>query len=365
MTLASRLLEGYCPEGYDIVEEGLTPDVVMERTNSICIECIQGLYEAAEDFFTGDLIAQTQVLTEGVGVIDKIKELIGKFVEKIKNIWDWFIGKVKRFPAWFKSLFSKAAENTDTLIGKFEGIGINHKEVTAPDLSVIDKAVAEINKVQKSVQTCSQAFVKAVSLNGDPTALLADAEDTIAEMAKSYKPILQSYEYDGMDDEDIDEFKKQVDDIESEVNKHTNVANSMLNSAKSVQVDKLKVIACAKNVRKNIIEAEKTTIKPLSDAINQMEKSLTVVKSDSFKARLEKAFVNNTIINKSDRAATQASQVASKYVSGLSKEMSFVVSLMNKLLSVAKSLITGYNNINSKLIGSIKSKTDDSSKDKE
>lgn len=381
MTLASRLLEGYCPEGYDIVEEGLTPDVVMERTNSICIECIQTLYEAAENFFTGDLVSQAQVLTEGAGVIDKIKELIGNFVEKIKKIWDWFVTKVKKFPGWLKSLFSKTAESTDKIIEKIEekieeetksetksedsGTSFTASgsfttsapakkkkvnEVTVPDLNAVNKYAKEVGDIQAKVTEYSNELTKmymgvdfedlldkAVKIGTE--ALSGDSSSIGTRMADAARAM---YKNDGREarNEKLDEYAKSL-----------MIENGRLGKAKDVVTVRSKVLECAKNIRRNIVAAESKIIKPIENSVKVVEKLLSNIQKDSFKTRLENSF---TAATASAMPEQLMSHCASGYIHTSVKILTEITADLNKLMSTAQSIIKGYNDINSKLVRAVR-----------
>lgn len=354
MTLASKLLEGYCPEGYDIVEEGLTPDIVMERTNSICIECINQLYAVAEAYFTDDLVAQTQVLTEGAGVVDKIKELIGNFIERVKKIWEWFVKKVKAFPAWIKSLFSKAEENTDKLIKRLD-IGHNDTKITSVDLSAVKKYLDAVGVVQDNVKKYSDDITKAYS-KVDLIDLLSKAEKIMAD-ASNTTEMYSDAKADDIREEvarqynagDRDERNEQLDKCVNELK----AANGRLDEAKETESLLVDVRKCAINAKSAAQASKNNIVKPIENSISVVEKLLTNVKSDSFKARLEKAFASGS------GAASGNSDIGANfarvYITSSVKILTEVTSDLNKIMSVAQSVVSGYQSIGSKLFSSVKS----------
>ena len=353
MTLASKLLEGYCPEGYDIVEEGLTPDIVMERANSICIECITALYEAAEDYFTGDLVAQTQVLTEGVGVVDKIKELIGKFVDRIKKIWDWFVSKVKKFPAWLKSLFSKVEEKTDKLVEKLDKQN-GAKTVTSVDLSAVEKYLDAVGSVQDKVKSYSDTLTKAYS-KVDLIDLLSKAEKIMADASHATR----MYANEKLDDIQAEVSKQYTNNGREERNeqldKYVNemkAANGRLDAAKEGEFSLDKVRKCAIKAKSSAQAAKSGIVKPIENSISVVEKLLTNIKSDSFKSRLEKAFTSGG--GGISDAQTIGANFARCYINSSVKILTEVTGDLNKLMSVAQSVVSGYQGIGSKLYASMK-----------
>ena len=352
MTLASKLLEGYCPEGYDIVEEGLTPDIVMERANSICIECITALYEAAEDYFTGDLVAQTQVLTEGVGVVDKIKELIGKFVDRIKKIWEWFFEKVGKFPSWIKSMFSKLRERVDKMIVKFNG----GYDVTAPDLSAVNDYIKEVGDVQDNVKTYSNDMskmynnVNLASLLKTAAQIISDAsqssdKDDVSITDKIDNEVSKMYKDDGREsrNEKLDECTAALI-----------AAQDKLDSAKEVTVKSSKVLDCIKNIQKAISSVESNIIKPIETSSRTVEKILKDIKSDSFKSSLEHAFISGK-----DDDSSIGTKCASRYIQSSVKILGEVTTDMNKLMSAANSILKGYETASSRLVRAVQSKVED------
>ena len=353
MTLVSKLLEGYCPEGYDVVEEGLTPDIVMERTNSICVECINQLYAVAEAYFTDDLIGQTQVLTEGSGVVDKIKELISKFVEKIKKIWEWFTGKVKKFPAWLKSLFTKVEENNDKLIKRLD-IGHNNTKVTAVNLSAVEKYLDAVGSVQDKVKSYSDELTR-VYTKVDLYDLLSKAEKIMADASKTTM-MYQDAKIDDVMDEVAKQYKNDNrEDRNEQLDKYVNElkdANGRLAKAEETESLLDKVRKCAIKAKSAAQASKNTIIKPVENSISVIEKMLTKIKSDGFKSRLEKAFA-------SDNGAAAGSQniganFARVYINSSVKILTEVTADLNKLMSVAQSVVSGYQAIASKLYSSVK-----------
>lgn len=349
MTLASKLLEGYCPEGYEIVEEGLTPDIMMERVNSICTECITELFAVTEAYFTDDLVAQTQVLTEGSGVVDKIKELISKFVEKVKKIWKWFTDKVKQFPAWLKGLFKKVEENADTVAKR---IDIQHRDVDTPDLAAVDKYLSAVGDIQAKVKEYSDKVVKLygqvdfIGVLGSAERILKDAAKNQTNLGVDNKKLTEeinrmwnSDSRDGLDD-DLEKFNKDL-----------TVEKNRFDSAKTVKAHSTKVASYALKVKKASMSADSGIIKPVEGAVKVVESTLSQISAPSFQSRLENVFMKNDKNNNTPGVATNYAQ---SYITQSTRILTAVTADMNKIMSIAKTIVSGYQAVNVKLVGAVR-----------
>lgn len=111
MSFAATLLEGY--NGYSSTETIINDPI--GYMNEACIECITGLYEASEQFYTGDIIGQTQVLMEGSDPKQKIKELWEGFKKKIGEILAKFISKFRNVISSFKKKSLDRGNDLDKL----------------------------------------------------------------------------------------------------------------------------------------------------------------------------------------------------------------------------------------------------------
>lgn len=365
MTLASKLLEGYYPEEGGYVLEGMTPEVMMNQVNAICTECITGLYEAAQQYFTDDIIGQAEVITEGAGIIDKIKEAIGKFIQKIKDIWAWFVKKVKAFPAWIKGLFTKSAEATAEVVQKAEkSIGINHKMVSCVSLSVVSKYESVLEQGIKILNDVSGEALEDFADSGATNAVLQHIEQQLKDAVKD----ASGGDYSKGNISKLGALKKLAQDYADDVNKLDDdyaaadgEMNTMIDTldkyhksfqenAKVEQVASTKVLSEAKNFYKKSKAVSDQITKPIQKAINTTEKTLSELNNPSYQKRLEQVFIKGYTDNggKGNVAAT-ASTVARTYIGATSKGMSILSASLNKAMTLSSKISAGYSAISSKL----------------
>ena len=138
MTLASKLLEGY---GYNSDSSSINDPI--GYMNEACIECINSLYEASQQFYTGDIIGQTQVLMEGADANKKMKELWEGFKKKVTSLLDKFIAKFKKVVSFFKK---KSKENSNDVKDISEKLSSMNNSESVSILDMMNEFISFDNK---------------------------------------------------------------------------------------------------------------------------------------------------------------------------------------------------------------------------
>lgn len=358
MTLASKLLEGYYPEEGGYVLEGMTPEVMMNQVNAICTECITGLYEAAQQYFTDDIIGQAEVITEGAGIIDKIKEAIGKFIQKIKDIWAWFVKKVKAFPAWIKGLFTKSVESTTEVVAKVEkSIGVKHKMIPFVKQSIIGKYASALDDACEILKD----FVKKTkesSKDRDPDAVLAELEKNMAAYGKMHATggdagadIIENSltQYSNAVDAKKKEYDNMIVNLANKMHEIDKV-KEMVDDAKQVEgVPITKILSDAKNYNLKSKKIGDEITKELDIAVKESEKTLAVLNGSGFQKKMEQVFIKGFREDGGKgKYASTAQSVAQTYIGTTSRKLSMTTAVLNKCMSISSKVASGYMDISSK-----------------
>ena len=128
--LAEKLLEGY--SGFYGISESYEIADPITYLNEVAIEAVTALHEAAQQYYIGDIIAQSQVIMEGVtgealmeSAGSKAKALWEAFKKRVKDIIDKVIEKLRKFVNWIRSKFSKKNNDPEQLIKDIKSFDAN------------------------------------------------------------------------------------------------------------------------------------------------------------------------------------------------------------------------------------------------
>ena len=120
MTLAASLLEGYGYNGVAPSDNTTIVDPILYLQEA-CIEAVNALYEASQQYYIADIIGQVEVVREGMtnealmeSAGEKLKQIWEAFKRKVKEIIDKIISKIRKVIQWIKAKLNK----TDTDIKK-------------------------------------------------------------------------------------------------------------------------------------------------------------------------------------------------------------------------------------------------------
>ena len=227
MSLASILLEGY--NGYGNTDTINDP---VSYLNEAAMECITGLYEASQQYYTDDIYGSASVLMEGSDAGSKLKEMWNKFVTAIKKVIDKFIEKIKNFVSAIRSRFSKQKSETEK-VEKLIKSKTSSKIVVSTNATSQSKSPSHIpNDVMKAISDTNTVFDKACEciddfcdanlghmtevLSGlidDLSKTSADANDLMGDDADRMREVLNHYDeareyYNNVANDGIDTFNR-------------------------------------------------------------------------------------------------------------------------------------------------------------
>ena len=152
MTLAASLLEGYGYNGITNTSDiGNDPILYLQEA---CIEAVNALYEASQQYYIADIIGQVEVVTESNGNVEAIQESAGSklkqiweaFKRKVKEIIDKIISKIRQVAQWIRNkLFGKSKDENGS-IEKTSSNLIKELETFDPTAPSIPKSRSSFSK---------------------------------------------------------------------------------------------------------------------------------------------------------------------------------------------------------------------------
>ena len=124
--LAEKLLEGY--SGFYGISESYEIADPIAYLNEVAIEAVTALHEAAQQYYIGDIIAQSQVIMEGVtgealmeSAGSKAKALWEAFKKRVKEILTSFKTKMVAALKYIKDTITKTIKKVTDTLNKFSG----------------------------------------------------------------------------------------------------------------------------------------------------------------------------------------------------------------------------------------------------
>ena len=307
MSLASILLEGY--NGYGNTDTINDP---VSYLNEAAMECITGLYEASQQYYTDDIYGSASVLMEGSDAGSKLKEMWNKFVTAIKKVIDKFIEKLKSIPAWFKKITSKQEKNIDDLSDKIrQSANTTIKNAVDRHNAIADAAekagdpsvytIPDIIPIYESAVECwtkaydslSSKSVEAVTVD-----LLSDARGLVEGNDKdlfrfaSYVSNLKN----GSSAADVwkEAYSKEAGESTEETISKLDKARSDMSASdiKTVQIkitDFLNILSAMKNE----LKMSDNTVKDLNDYVKELEDFKKVISAPSTLKSMEDRMSRN------------------------------------------------------------------------
>ena len=147
--LAEKLLEGY--SGFYGISESYEIADPITYLNEVAIEAVTALHEAAQQYYIGDIIAQSQVIMEGVtgealmeSAGSKAKALWEAFKKRVKEILTFFKTKILAALRYIKDLLEKGIKKATEVLEK-----INDKTKTEPTTKINSNCIPALNEAIK------------------------------------------------------------------------------------------------------------------------------------------------------------------------------------------------------------------------